>query len=83
MKLLVVVVVFGFVVLRQPTTAKIYNHLEEACKLAWPTGNEARIERCSKRAMAVMGDSDRLRDNQLKALLVECEGELLELKESR
>jgi hypothetical protein len=37
---------------------------------------EYEIQRCSERAMAALGEHDRLRDNELKRLILESEKEL-------
>lgn len=76
----------------QPTDHRreIEDHLRKACEISWagPTApSVAKIERCTKRAMAAMGTDDRLRDNELKRLLMQSEHDLakcgLELDECR
>jgi len=51
-------------------------HLRKACELVWTNAHEFQIERCTRRAMAAMGDENRLRDNELKRLLMSSEREL-------
>lgn len=51
-------------------------HLKDACAAAWPLGTKARVNQCVARAMAAMGDENRMRDNELKHLLMVCEKEL-------
>ena len=51
-------------------------HLRRACEVVWTNATEYQIERCTKRAMAAMGDENRLRDNELKRLLMSSEREL-------
>lgn len=63
-------------------TTEIQSHLRTACELAWTNADEAAIDRCTKRAMASLGTADRLRDNEIKKLLVGCEEELRSLKKS-
>ena len=45
-------------------------HLRRACEVVWTNATEYQIERCTKRAMGAMGDENRLRDNELKRLLM-------------
>ena len=51
-------------------------HLRKACEVVWTNATEYQIERCTKRSMAAMGDENRLRDNELKRLLISSEREL-------
>ena len=51
-------------------------HLRRACEVVWTNATEYQIERCTKRAMGAMGDENRLRDNELKRLLMSSEREL-------
>lgn len=51
-------------------------HLRKACEVVWTNADEYQIERCTRRAMAAMGDDNRLRDNELKRLLMSSEREL-------
>jgi hypothetical protein len=51
-------------------------HLRKACELVWTNADVYQIERCTKRAMSAMGDTNRLRDNELKRLLMSSEREL-------
>jgi hypothetical protein len=51
-------------------------HLRKACELVWTNADVYQIERCTKRAMSAMGDTNRLRDNELKRLLMSSEQEL-------
>jgi len=51
-------------------------HLRKACELVWTNAHEFQIERCTRRAMAAMGDENRLRNNELKRLLMSSEREL-------
>ncbi len=50
--------------------------LRQACEVVWEDATPYVIDRCTKRAMAALGDNDRLRDNELKRLLIDCEREL-------
>ena len=56
--------------------AEAEHHLRKACEIVWSGSHEYQIERCTKRAMAAMGDENRLRDNELKRLLMSSEREL-------
>ena len=51
-------------------------HLRRACEVVWTNATNSQIERCTRRAMAAMGDENRLRDNELKRLLMSSEREL-------
>ena len=51
-------------------------HLRRACEVVWTNATDSQIERCTRRAMAAMGDENRLRDNELKRLLMSSEREL-------
>ena len=51
-------------------------HLRKACEVVWTNADVHQIERCTRRAMAAMGDENRLRDNELKRLLMSSEREL-------
>ena len=51
-------------------------HLRMACEVVWTDATDYQIDRCTKRAMAAMGDENRLRDNELKRLLMSSEREL-------
>jgi len=51
-------------------------HLRKACELVWTNTDVYQIDRCTKRAMGAMGDVNRLRDNELKRLLMSSEREL-------
>lgn len=51
-------------------------HLRKACELVWTNADVYQIDRCTKRAMSAMGDTNRLRDNELKRLLMSSEREL-------
>ena len=51
-------------------------HLRKACAVVWTGATDYQIERCTKRAMAAMADENRLRDNELKRLLMSSEREL-------
>lgn len=57
-------------------TARAEEHLRKACELIWENSTPYKIEHCTKRAMAALGDEDRLRDNELKRLLIASEREL-------
>ncbi len=50
--------------------------LRKACEVVWTNTSAYQMERCTKRAMAAMGDENRLRDNELKRLLMSSEREL-------
>jgi hypothetical protein len=52
------------------------SHLRKACEVVWTHATDYQIERCTKRAMAALGDENRLRDNELKRLLMSSEREL-------
>jgi hypothetical protein len=51
-------------------------HLRRACEIVWTDASDYQIDRCTQRAMAAMGDENRLRDNELKRLLMSSEREL-------
>ncbi len=51
-------------------------HLRKACEVVWTAATGSQIESCTRRAMAAMGDENRLRDNELKRLLMSSEREL-------
>ena len=51
-------------------------HLRKACEVVWTAATDSQIERCTRRAMAAMGDENRLRDNELKRFLMSSEREL-------
>lgn len=57
-------------------TARAAEHLRKACELIWENATSYKIEHCTKRAMAALGEEDRLRDNELKRLLIASEREL-------
>lgn len=56
-------------------------HLQKACEVVWSSASDYQIERCTKRAMAAMADENRLRDNELKRLLISSERELEQCKQ--
>ncbi len=58
------------------------SHLRKACELDWTNADVYQIERCTKRAMSAMGDTNRLRDNELKRLLMSSERELETCKQA-
>ena len=51
-------------------------HLKKACKAVWKTGTAYQIDRCTRRAMAALGDENRLRDNELKRMLIQSDRDL-------
>ncbi len=51
--------------------AEVY--VRKACESVLGNAAQYQVERCTLRAMASMGDVDRLRDNELKRLLVDSE----------
>ena len=51
--------------------------LERACKAVWKTGTTFQIDRCTRRAMAALGDENRLRDNELKRMLMQSDRDLV------
>jgi len=51
-------------------------HLRKACEVVWSNATDYQLEQCTKRAMAAMADENRLRDNELKRLLISSEREL-------
>ena len=56
-------------------------HLRKACELVWTNADVYQIDRCTGRAMSAMGDENRLRDNELKRLLMSSERELESCKQ--
>ncbi len=58
------------------STARAEQHLRQACEIVWSSEKPQQIERCTRRAMAALGNDDRLRDNELKRMLVDSEHEL-------
>ncbi len=60
----------------QSSTAQAEEHLRQACEIVWARAKPYQIERCTRRAMAMLGNNDQLRDNELKRLLVDSEREL-------
>ncbi|TDI46126.1 MAG: hypothetical protein E2P02_05815 [Acidobacteria bacterium] len=51
-------------------------HLKKACEVVWTRGTTYQIDRCTRRAMAALGDENRLRDNELKRMLMQSDREL-------
>ncbi len=51
-------------------------HLRKACEVVWTAATDSKKELCTRRAMAATGDENRLRDNELKRLLMSSEREL-------
>ena len=62
-------------------TSEAELHLRKACEAVWTNATESQIDRCTKRAMAAMADENRLRDNELKRLLIDSEQELKTCKQ--
>lgn len=56
--------------------AQAEHHLREACELVWAGAAPYKIDQCTKRTMGAMGDENRLRDNELKRMLIASEQEL-------
>ena len=63
-------------------------HLRKACEIVWSAntpgesrGTQNQVEWCVNRAMSAMGNENRLRDNELKRLLMSSERELDTCKE--
>ncbi len=82
------VVISVVMVASQSKASAAQLHLRRACKVVWTDANDAKIDRCVKRAMAAMGVEDQLRDNELKRMLLSgerklesCQKELIECKE--
>lgn len=57
------------------------SHLRKACELVWTNATDYKVDRCTRRAMAALGDENRLRDNELKRLLVSSQRELQTCKQ--
>ncbi len=51
-------------------------HLKKACEVVWKSGTAYQIDRCTRRAMAALGEENRLRDNELKRMLIQSDREL-------
>ncbi len=51
-------------------------HLRKACEIVWASATPYKVDHCTKRAMAALADENRLRDNELKRLLIASEREL-------
>lgn len=60
----------------QSQAAQAEQHLRKACELVWAGTSPYKVDHCTKRAMAAMGDENRLRDNELKRMLIASEREL-------
>jgi len=60
----------------QSSTAKALAQVRKACELVWANAAPYQIRRCTERAMAALGEDERLRDNELKRMLIESENEL-------
>jgi hypothetical protein len=58
------------------STAKAMEQVRKACELVWTNAAAYQIQRCTERAMAALGEDERLRDNELKRMLIESEKEL-------
>lgn len=62
--------------LGESNTARAEAYIRKACESVWGEAAEHRVERCTARAMASLDDTNRLRDNELKRLLMDSEREL-------
>jgi hypothetical protein len=60
----------------EPRVAEAEHHLRKACGIVWASATPYKIQQCTRRAMAALGDENRLRDNELKRLLIASEQEL-------
>lgn len=56
--------------------AEAEQHLRKACEIVWAGATPYKIDHCTKRAMAALADENRLRDNELKRMLIASEREL-------
>ncbi len=62
---------------KQNTIVKIAaGHIKKACEVVWVNTSEYKVDRCVIRTMSALGDENRLRNNELKRLLIESEREL-------
>jgi hypothetical protein len=62
--------------LGESNTARAESYIRKACESVWGEASEYQVERCTDRAMASLDDTNRLRDNELKRLLMDSEREL-------
>lgn len=60
----------------ESTTARAEEHVRKACEVVWMNAAAYQVQRCTERAMAALGEDDRLRDNELKRMLIESEKDL-------
>jgi len=60
----------------ESNVAKAEEYTRKACELVWMDAAPFRIEQCTRRAMAALSEHNQLRDNELKRLLLDTEGEL-------
>lgn len=64
-------------VTKQAATIEIAaNHIQKACVAVWEGTSDHKIDRCIVRTMSALNPSNRLRDNELKRLLLASEKEL-------
>ena len=61
-------------IVSQDTAVEIAaKHIHKACAAVWVDTSEYKVDRCVVRAMSALNPTNRLRDNELKALLMESE----------
>ena len=62
----------------QAEAAEAERLLRQDCEVVWASAAPYRIDQCTRRAMAALADENRLRDNELKRMLITSERELEE-----
>jgi len=64
------------ILLFQNPTILAEKHIKIACETVWENASIYKINMCTKRGMAAMAEENRLRDNELKRLLLKSERDL-------
>lgn len=71
------ILITGFVYAVQPSPVELAKgHLQKACEIIWKDAKEYEINHCINRTMSALSTSNRLRDNELKRLLLASEKQL-------
>lgn len=70
-------------------TSLAQEHVRKACELIWAEAAPYQIQRCTERAMAALGEDERLRYGELTRMLIasdteleSCKAELIELRDA-
>ena len=84
-----VAIVVGVVSASESPTTLAQEHVRKACELVWAKAAPHQIDRCTERAMAALGEDERLRYAELTRMLIasdleleSCKAELVELQRS-